>query len=143
MSQVKVIAHPESGNVITPSSKNPEYGTFRVDSENRSLENGFVNISKRTAFIRGKISDLETLGLRAGQVLPGRIQKRESFDPFYDDQEPKINPSTNEVILTNGQESYLEYVYTSDVKASDVWVDNAEAEELTEEAKAELAKQAV
>lgn len=143
MSQVKVIAHPESGNVITPSSRNPEYGTFRVDSENRSLENGFVNISKRTAFIRGKISDLETLGLRAGQVLPGRIQKRESFDPFYEDQEPKINPSTQEVVLTNGQESYLEYVYTSDAKASDVWVDNADAEELTEEAKAELAKQDV
>lgn len=141
MSQVKVVAHPETGNVITPSSNNPEYGTFRVDSENRSLENGFVNISKRSAFIRGRISDLEQLGLTAGKVLPGRIQKRESFDPFYDDQDPKINPTTGEVVLTDGKQTYLEFVYTSDAKAPDVWVNSSTPEEQTANAQQTLESQ--
>ena len=141
MSKVTVIAHPETGLVITPSSNNPEYGTFRVDSENRSLENGFVNISKRSAFIRGRIVDLETLGLKAGQTLAGKIRRKESFHPFYEGQEPKINPTTKEVVLTDGQETYLEFEYTADAKAPDLWVDNSAPEEQTTEAQAELEKQ--
>jgi hypothetical protein len=143
MSQVKVIAHPETGNVITPSSKSPEFGTFRVDTENRSLENGFVNITKRSAFIRGKLTDLAMLNLSAGQALPGRIQRKESFEPFYENQEPKMNPSTGEIVLTDGKQTYLEFVYTSDAKSVDVWVTSQEVTTEPAETASAQAQQAV
>lgn len=143
---VKVAKHPETGAIITVSAKKPEYGTFRVDSTHVSLEGGFTNVQNRTAFIRGKVSDLELLNLKEGQILPGQIVKRESFQPFYDRQTPKIYPTGHEragqPVLKNGREVYMEYVYTSDTNASsDVWVGDSPAE-LSEEAKNAIAEQA-
>ena len=125
---VQVIAHPETGSVITASVNKPDYGTFRVDSVENTFKGGFMNRSKRTAFIRGLITNLESLNLRAGQTLPGKIIKRESFVPFFDGQNPKINPTTSEVVLTDGRETFLEYEYTTDIEAQDSWV----AEPVTE-----------
>jgi len=119
---VKVIAHPETGAVITVSKNNSQYGTIRLDSENVSFEGGFVNKSRRTAFIRGKVEDLQSLNFKTGQMLSGKIVKKESFTPFYEGQRPKINPSNGEIILTNGEETFLDYTYTSDANAADVWV---------------------
>ena len=119
---VNVVAHPQTGLVITPSTNNPEYGTFRVDSKHVSLENGFVNIQKRSAFVRGRVTDLESLSLTPNKALPGQILRKESFEPFYEGQEAKINPTTQEVVLTNGVPTYLEFVYTVDMKATDTWV---------------------
>lgn len=147
---VKVAKHPETGNIITPSTNNPEWGTIRVDSENKSFAGGILNVSKRSAFIRGKISDLESLGLREGQMLPGKIQKQESFQPFYvagqngatTTQNPKINPTTGEVVLTNGRETYLQFEYVEDPNAPDIWVNESPAE-VAENAQEALAGQAI
>lgn len=126
MKQVTVAKHPETGNIITPSTKNVEWGSIRVDSKSTSMENGILNISNRSAFIRGKIKDLESLDLKEGQKLTGLIQKQESFQPFYEGQDPKINPTTEEIVLKDGRETYLQYVYTSDINApTDVFVHEA------------------
>lgn len=139
---VKVIAHPTTGTVITPSQNNPEWGTFRVDSVHTSFEGGIVNVNKRTAFVRGKISDLEGLGLKAGQSLAGKILKKESYEPFYEGQSPKIYPSgerQGQAVLTNGRETYLEYEYTQNMEAHDVFSEsqsvtiNAETGEVKEQ----------
>jgi hypothetical protein len=122
MSKVTIATHPDTGAVITQSKKNAEWGTIRVESENVSFENGIINKGSRSAFINGKMSDLESLGLKPGQVMPGRIVKQESFTPFYDNQPAKINPKTGEVVLTEGRETFLNYVYTADVNAPDVFV---------------------
>ena len=91
-----------------------------------------LNISKRSAFIRGRMNDLEALGLRGGQTLAGKIQKQESFNPFYENQPSKINPTTNEVVLTNGRETYLQFEYTEDDKALDLWVEETPQEKENE-----------
>lgn len=137
---VKVVVHPTTGLVITPSTNNPAWGTFRVDSENVSMESGILNKSKRSAFIRGKIEDLESLGLRANQSLPGKIVKRESFEPFYEGQPVKINPTTGETVLTNGRPTYIEFVYTDNAQAPDVWVGNT-AEQVSAEIQNALTEQ--
>ncbi len=129
---VKVAVHPNTGLVITQSVNSPEWGTIRVDSENKSFSNGMLNISKRSAFIRGRMNDLEALGLRGGQTLAGKIQKQESFNPFYENQPSKINPTTNEVVLTNGRETYLQFEYTEDDKALDLWVEETPQEKENE-----------
>lgn len=119
----KVIAHPETGVVVTQNVNNPEYGTIRVDSETITFsQDGFMNKSRRTAFIRGEYKLLVSLGLKDGMSLPGKIIKKESYKPFFEGQSPKINPSTGEVVLTNGRETYLQFVYTEDVNASDVFI---------------------
>lgn len=131
---VKVIAHPTTGLVITPSTNNPEWGTFRVDSVQTSFENGIVNVQKRSAFVRGPLEVLNTLGLTAGKTLKGKIIKQESFTPFFvagergatRTQDPKINPSTGEVVLTEGRETFLQYVYTENLDAHDVWITKEE-----------------
>lgn len=127
-----VVKHPETGLVITPSVNKPEFGTIRIDQEVNVFNNGFFAIQKRTAFVRGRITDLESLGLKDGSTLDGKIIRKESFKPFYENQEPKINPQTNEVILTDGRPTYLEFEYTEDKDASDHWV--AESDEVEETA---------
>ncbi len=140
---VKVIAHPETKQVITESTKTPGFGTFRVDSEEVAFTNGFVNIQKRTAFVRGKLEDLAKMSLTANKTLPGKIIKRESYEPFYDGQSAKIYPDSHsmagQAVLTNGRETYLEFVYTPDVNAQDSWVGEgtATASEEVQEALAE------
>ena len=127
-----VVKHPETGLVITPSVNKPEFGTIRIDQETNVFSNGFFAVQKRTAFVRGRITDLESLGLKDGSTLDGKIIRKESFEPFYENQEPKINPQTNEVILTDGRPTYLEFEYTEDKNASDHWV--AESNEVAETA---------
>lgn len=130
MSKVTVMAHPETGAVITPTKKNPEIGSIRVESvQNVFLPTGFFNEQKRVAFITGKISDLEKLGLEAGSTMVGKIVQSESFEPFYPEQDMKRYPDSHvnagEPVLTNGRPTYLRRVFTTDLSAQDKWVDNS------------------
>ena|SRR5690606_4057021 len=109
---VKVIAHPETGKVVTENPNKPGEGSVRFDQEVNTMEGGYYNKRKRTAFIGGKVEDLESLGLKAGQTMPGRIVQKESYEPFYDGQSAKINPTTNEVIQKNGKDVFFQFVYT-------------------------------
>ena len=142
MSYVQVVKHPVTGLVITPSSNNPEWGTIRVDSENVSFTNGIMNVNRRTAFIRGRVEHLNMMKLTDGKKLPGKIQRQESFSPFYEGQESKINPSTGEIIMTNGKESYIQFQYTEDPAALDLWVGDTSVE-VSEDAEKALAAQAL
>ncbi len=139
---VKVTKHPTTGDVVTQSTKNPEWGTLRVDSENKSFSGGILNVSKRSAFIRGRMADLQAMNFRDGQVLQGKIQKQESFEPFYEGQNPKINPTTNEVVLTNGKQSFIQFEYVEDPNTPDVWMGTT-SNEVSKEVEDALKEQAV
>lgn len=119
MNTVSVVAHPETGAIITPSSNNPEWGTVRVDAKSVEFNNGIMNTRNRTAFIRGEIKNLQQIFTRAGQVLHGKIIKETSSEPFYTGQKPVINPQTGEVVLRNGREFYQNYVFTTNLSESD------------------------
>ena len=136
-SKATIVAHPETGLVITPSTNNPEFGTIRIEQVAQVFSNNFFNSQKRVAFISGRVTDLETLNLRNGSTLEGKIIKQESFEPFYvkadgTPQEPKINPTTNEVVLTDGRPTYLSFVYTENKSEMDHWVENEVVEEVIE-----------
>lgn len=130
---VKVVKHPVSGLVITPSTNNPEWGTFRVDEEKQVFVNGIFDIQRRTAFIRGKIELLERLNLTEGKVMPGTIIKKESFFPQYEGHNPKINPTTGETVLKNGMPVYLQQEFVSDAQAQDVWLEEPQGAEVQTE----------
>lgn len=118
---VTIIAHKETGNVITVSPKNPGEGIIRVDSTNEVIANGYMVENKRTAFFRGKVELLESKGFVAGQQLKGHIYKMESFEPFWATQNPKINPKTGEVVYTDGKPTYLQFVYDPTGLIQDYW----------------------
>jgi hypothetical protein len=117
VSKVTVVAHPQTKLVITPRKNKPEYGVIRVDQTINSMENGYVNIQKRVAWLGGKITDLQTLGLKEGSTLPGKIVRKESFSPFYEGQDAKINPTTGEVVKKEGKNVFMQDIYTDDLNA--------------------------
>lgn len=119
MNTVTVVAHPETGKIITPSSNNPDWGTVRVDSESVEFTNGILNKRNRTAFIRGEIKNLAGVFTRAGQIMQGKIVKHTSKTPFYKGQNPVMNPTTSEVVMRDGAPFYQNYEFTTDLSATD------------------------
>lgn len=120
MSKVTIVTHPETGNVVTQNPNKPEYGSIRVDQEVKTFTNGYLNRSKRVAFIGGTMEDLNEMNFREGQILPGKIVVKEQLEAFYSGQSPKINPETNEVLTQGGQPIYRNSFYTEDLTAFDM-----------------------
>ena len=116
--KVKVTANPDTGNVVTEST-NPEFAYIRVEQERTSLENGFLNKQTRSAIIGGRTEELNELGWEAGKTLPGQIIVEEQLEPFYNNQDPKINPETGEILKVDGQPIYRQSRYTENMKLSD------------------------
>jgi len=142
-SKLVVMAHPETGAVITETS-NPEFGTVRIDQKVTSVENGFVRINTRSAFLRGKMSDLQTLDLVAGQEfpLPGTLVVKEKTAPWFEGQQPKIAPETNVVCKVAGNAIYRQTEYTSDENAVDTLLAHDNSDEI-KAAQAEIKENAL
>lgn len=120
MSKVKIVAHPETGDIVTQNPNKPEYGSVRVDQEVKTFTNGYLNKTKRVAFIGGRMEDLTEMNFREGQELPGKIIVEERLEPFYPGQSPKINPETEEVLTQGGNPIYRNSFYTEDLTAFDM-----------------------
>lgn len=121
----KVVAHPETGAIIT-ATKKEGWGVVRLDQKNVSFSNGIANKRNRTAFLRGEIATLKQLVQGVGQQISGKIVRNMSYEPFYDGQSPVINPQTSEVMLKEGKEYYQNFQFTDDITANDAWVSNSE-----------------
>lgn len=119
MNTVTVVAHPTTGQIITPSTNNPEWGVVRIDAQSVEFNNGILNTRNRTAFIRGEIKNLKQMFTRAGQILQGKIIKETSSEPFYAGQQPVINPQTAEVVMKNGAPFYQNYIFTTNLSKTD------------------------
>jgi hypothetical protein len=131
--KVKIKEHPKTGEIInnisTSAKDGKEYGTIRVDQAVLDANGGFLNKKNRTAFIRGEKGSLLDLceGLKDGDDFPlgGKILILESHTPFYDNQSPKINPETGEVVKADGRAVYRAYEWTDDMSAQDVFLRDA------------------
>lgn len=115
---VKITAD-ENGRVVIPSSNNPEMGYIRVEQEHESFEGGFYNKSIRSALISGQLEALNAAGFKEGQVRPGKIIAIEQTTPFYEGQQPKINPQTEQILLKDGKPIYRQTMYTENMDKED------------------------
>lgn len=127
-----------SGQLITPFEGNPEKGFVVVQSTEKQFNGGWINNRTRTSTIKGDLADLESLGLKEGEELKGKIQVLESLEPSWEGQEPKINPNhatvetdddgnvmeygEDAVLRVNDQPIYRNTVYTTDETAEDVFL---------------------
>ncbi len=137
--------HPEYPIIIV--GRNEEFGSIMLRQEKLVLAPGsnIVNIQPRVAHFAGRIEVLERivkdLKLQEGdnfskKVFPVDLIVEESTEPFYDGQEPKINPSSGEIVTSGGKEVYR---YTRVSKEEDhktdilLRTDSEEVSEKTEE----------
>lgn len=121
-----VRGHKETGLIISPT-KNPEYGTIRIESSFNELTAYGIRKTTRVAYLSGKMIELEsmvkTFGLKEGSILNGKIIRTTSYEPLYPNQSPKINPNTGEVVLDHtGRATYFKDRYTEDGSAQDVFL---------------------
>lgn len=97
--------------------RNPEYTQIALSSKEKVWEGGFSRITRRNAFLTIKTSDLSEYHL--GEVVPGKIRKVWSYQPFYEGQAPTINPSDGTTALKNGKEYFLRFELTQDMSLPD------------------------
>lgn len=123
--KVRVLADKE-GNVIQKNPNKEEYGSIGLEQIVFTAVNGFMNKRRRVAFIAGKLEDLQDFvtaaGISAGKELPGKLVVQESFNAFFEDQIPKINPQTGTMMLCDGAPIYQKTFYDESGTALDSYV---------------------
>lgn len=126
MSKVTVAVNSKNKQVFTPNdavSKNgKELGFYIVKSSHVSMENGFIVKQTRSATLTIEQSLAKELDWKEGTQLPGKIIVQESFEPFYEGQECKINPDTKAEVKVDGKNVYRQSRYTDDVNAVDTLI---------------------
>lgn len=136
-SPVKIVANPTTGEVVTVNAKKPNFGTIRIESSVTDMSTGFFSVRKRVVFIGGPLDQLLAEGFKDQQVIPGKIIMLQSYEPFYAGQQCKINPTTQQPVLTEGRPTYMEFRHTMNMSEEDRWVSNAVATPITPEVEVE------
>jgi hypothetical protein len=134
MSTVKVVTSDSTGNVINVSKNNPDYGYIRVESTSTQINGeGWLRTVKRSALIKGLVSDLVAANFSADQEIPGKIVVRESLEPFNPenpDRDLKIAGESGIVCRVDDQPIYRQTFFTSDVNAQDDLIMHTNGEEI-------------
>lgn len=126
MSKVTVAVNSKNNQVFTANdtvSKNgKELGFYIVKSTSLGMEKGFIVEQTRSATLTVETKLAEKLAWKEGTALPGKIVVHESFEPFYEGQECKINPDTKAEVKVDGKNVYRQSRYTDDVNAVDTLI---------------------
>jgi len=129
-----VVSADSNGNIIGVSENNPEYGYVRVVSTATQINNeGWLRTVRRSALIKGMVSDLTTVGFKAGDTLPGKIVVKESLQPFNPnnpERDLKIAGDTGIVCRVDDQPIYRQSFYTSDPNAEDELIMHTNGDEI-------------
>lgn len=113
--KIKVVANKENGEIVQQNPNKPEYGSIRFDQEGFIYSGNFLSLKNKVCFTHGKLDELrkfsELMELKDGLELPGVLYILERREPFYPEQEPKINPLTGCVVLIDGAPVYRNCYY--------------------------------
>ena len=122
-SKVSVILDPKTNLLVNAYASRPSYGYVLLSQEVTVIANGAVRCSIRTTRFRGEVELLQKMFKTPGAKLDGKIVKFESFEPFMEGQQPKMNPQKNmELILKDGNPVFMMYQYEEDTNAKDEWI---------------------
>ena len=110
-------------DVVMVSANNPESASIMLVSETMSAnDQGFLVTEKRVGLFKGETAKIKALGLKAGdnfseKVFPVKLVVKESHEPFFPGQEPKINPQTKAVITSEGAPVYRQTLVVAETSA--------------------------
>lgn len=116
---VKIIAHPETGNLFTATTKDG-WVKCQVKSQEAVVSNGVITLQSRVAFplVHQAVveSDLfKNLADGSSFPLPGKVIRKVTAEAQYEGHQEVINPETGETM------GYFQtYDFTSDMKAGDL-----------------------
>ena len=132
MSQVKVVAM-QDGSIVKQSS-NPEFGFIRVTQEVLSIVNGWIRKNSRSALINGSFKDLESMGLKAGSVFPGKLVIDEALEAFnpgqYEDRDLKYAFEGGPLCVFEDQPIYRRTRYTDNLTEFDKLIPHTNSDEI-------------
>ena len=147
----------DNGNVIADAlviGKNsldePWAHTSVVNERFETQKNGILRKNSVSAIVSGPAEDLEEMfgGLSIGARVPGTVVVEESFNPFYEGQEPKVypdnHPDAGDFVLKDGNPVFRNTRWTSNTNEETyVWIDNPMSEETEAQASEKEAAQEV
>tara|TARA_R110002020_G_scaffold200054_2_gene402112 strand:+ start:17267 stop:17722 length:456 start_codon:yes stop_codon:yes gene_type:complete len=140
---VIIVANPNSGNVVTErmitdkDGNASRLGVIQVQQKALTGTSIVGGVSKRTAFITLNEEALEFVDdyLVDGGVWPqeGRLAIEETLKPWVSKdgkkrQDPKINPSTQEVITYQGKPVYRNTFFTTDLNVKDIFLKESKSQ---------------
>ena len=130
------ITADENGNVIGIYKNNPEYGYVRVEQATPVIsDKGWLRVSKRSAFIKGKVADLQNCNYIENQEIPGKIIVFESlvpFNPENPDRDLKIAGDTGVICRIDDEPIYRQAYYSTNPNAHDELLFHTNVEEIRE-----------
>jgi len=111
-----IVSKPKNkSSILVVSESNPESAAIMLRSEVTTINpQGFIQSEKRVGWIKGKVNQLKALiaeytltdGTDFNSVVPNELKVKlvikEALEPFYDNQEPKLNPQTKEPVTHSG-----------------------------------------
>ena len=110
-------------DVVMVSANNPDAASVMLVTETMTVnDQGFLQTEKRVGMFKGETAKIKALGLKAGdnfseKVTPVKLVVKESHEPFYPRQQPKINPQTKQVITSAGAPVYRQTLVVSESSA--------------------------
>ncbi len=123
---VKIVKNQKSGQVFTPNTKESADGKLRgfyvCESIELVMEGGFVKENRVTALLTLETTLASKLDWKEGHQLEGKIITVESFEPFYDGQTCKINPTSKEDVLVDGKKVYRDSKFTENINATNSYI---------------------
>lgn len=132
-SKVTVVANAD-GNVVTPSTNNPEWASIRVKQSIVEMDNNFAKEKTRFAYIHGTTKMLSSWGYAPGQELDGNVVIRESLTPFNPKNpsaDAKIAGTSGVVCRLNGATIYRKAFFeTNPTKFNDELIAHNNIEEI-------------
>ena len=133
-SNVKVVANATTGAVVNVSENNPEYGYIRLEQTKAIVDdNGFLKPRTISTLLQGTVEDLQGLSFFAGQEVDGKIQIKESLEPFSQkapDRDLKKAGETGIICTQGGAPIYRKTVYDMSGSKKDVFVQHDNVAEL-------------
>jgi hypothetical protein len=133
-STVKVVADATTGSVIMVSPNNPDFACVRLEQTKIVIgNNNFIEKKTVSTLLQGSTTDLLSMGLYAGQDLPGVIVIEESLTAFNKktpERDLKIAGDTGIVCSVDGNPIYRRAVYSTASNAQDLLVQHNNIEQL-------------
>ena len=130
MNAVKIIAN-EDGQIVNVNSNSPEYGYVRIGQTiSKFNPDGWISTEERYFLLKGKLEALQNSGLDSNSVLPGKLIRQESLEPFDDYSQPKVAGTSGVVCKLNGQPIYSRVVWDQTGTAHDVLIAHDNKEEI-------------
>lgn len=109
-------------SIVMVSPKNPDFAAIMLRSDvSTSNTAGFLQTEHRVGWLKGKTEEIQMLAkdLKEGddfsaKCFPVKLVVKESNTPFYEGQEPKRNPKTNEIVTSLGATVYRQTLVVSE-----------------------------